>query len=268
MFRKIGIAALAVAGGLLLVSWAGLGSYVSTAWNNVRSSMKRQVPLEFEIQRVRNQVAQLIPDMKKNFRAVAEQEVAVEDLKRELADRRVTLQQQKDNIRTMARDLESGVTPLVYDGQAYDVERVKAKLEHDFASYLTAEAELKAKQQLLDSRQQALDAAKQQLASIRQQKEQLELQVAELEAKLQTVRLAQTRSQWHIDDSKLGQCKAAIADIRHRLDVEVRQTELEGQFASDAIPVHKKAKSVKELTGAVDAYFNNGQAKNVASSRK
>jgi chromosome segregation ATPase len=269
MFKKIGIAALAVAGGLLLVSWAGLGSYVSTAWTNVRGNFKRQVPLEFEIQRVRNQVAQLVPDMKKNFRTVAEQMVAVEELKKEVADRQVSLQHQKDNIRTMTRDLESGVSPIRYGDEEYDVARVKDKLEHDFASYKTAEADLKAKEQLLGARQQALDAARQQLASIRQQKEDLEVQIAGLEAKLQTVRLAQTRSTWHIDDSKLGQCREAIADIRHRLDVEVKQVELEGTFANDAIPVEKKAKSVNEVTSEIHAYLDNGHAdKKVAVNRK
>src|SRR6516162_8616192 len=71
MCRKIGIAAVLAAAGLFLINRAGLSSYTATAWNNVRSSFKKQVPLEFEIERLRYQVQQLVPDMKRQLKEIA-----------------------------------------------------------------------------------------------------------------------------------------------------------------------------------------------------
>jgi DNA repair exonuclease SbcCD ATPase subunit len=255
MCKKIGILAIVAVAGVAFLSWAGLTSYTSTAFSNIKSSFKKQVPLEFEIQRVRNEVTQLIPDMKKNLRVMAEEMVAIENLREEIAVTKGNLNHQKENIRTMTRDLESGSERIVYDGREFSANRVREKLERDFASYKTCEQEVKSKEKLLEAKERALDAAREQLASMRSQKQELEVQIAQLEADLKTVRLAQTRSKFHMDDSRLAQCKATLADIRNRLQVEVKANVLEGEFANDAIPVEKKAKPVSELTREIHSYL-------------
>ncbi|HEV3261839.1 MAG TPA: hypothetical protein VG013_33625 [Gemmataceae bacterium] len=255
MFKKLAVAGVAVVLGLTLVSWAGLGSYATTAWTNIRNHFKKQVPLEFEIQRVRNEVAQLIPDMKKNFKVVAEEMVAIDNLKEEISVARANLRQQKADILTMTNDLNSGTETIVYDGREFSADRVRDKLDHDFASYKALESEVKSKERLLTAKEKALDAARAQLAAVRQQKQDLEVQIAELEAQLQTVRLAEARSKVHIDNSRLSRCKATLADIRNRLNAEIKTVELENEFSTDAIPVDKKARSVSELTHDINAHF-------------
>src|SRR5205085_7520694 len=98
MIKKVIVGAVAVAAGLSLLSWAGLGSYPGTIAQKVRSTFKKQVPLEFEIERLRYQVTQLVPDMKKHLNTIAEEMVAVENLKEEVADIRSNLKNQKDKI--------------------------------------------------------------------------------------------------------------------------------------------------------------------------
>jgi hypothetical protein len=74
----------------------------------MRVSANKQVPVEFEIERIKGQVAKLVPDMKKNLGAIAEEMVAVENLREEIARTRVKLEDQKQNILTMTADLETG----------------------------------------------------------------------------------------------------------------------------------------------------------------
>jgi peptidoglycan hydrolase CwlO-like protein len=255
MFKKIGIAAVVVGAGLVLVHASGLSSYTATAWNNVRKNFKKQVPLEFEIERLRHEVSQLVPEMKKNFSAIAEEMVAVENLDNEIKLTKANLKKREQTIHTMMSDIKSGATRLIYNGQEYSLSRVKAKLERDWASYQVAEAEVKSKEKLLDAKQSALEASRERLDQIKTQKQELELEIAKLEAELKTVRLAQTKNKIYVDDSRLSRCKAVLAEIRDRLNVEKKTAEIEGTFANDYIPVEKKTRPTEEVMKEIQAHF-------------
>jgi chromosome segregation ATPase len=258
MFKKVAILSVAVAAGLALVSWAGLSSYVSTACHNIKSKLKGEVPIEFEIQRVKQQVAQLVPDMKKHFRQVAEEMVAIDRLKEDIKFTRANLAGQKYALANMTRTLDSGDETVVFDGRDYGRDRLKEKLEKDFESYKHCEAELKSREALLQARQKGLDAAQAQLAEMRHAKADLEVQIADLEARFQNLKLAEARNKFHLDDSQLSQCKATIAEIHDRLKVMQKVNELEGNFANDAMPVQKHVKSVGEVTKEVKSYLGDG----------
>ena len=267
--KKLGIAAVVLGTGLTVAHLSGLDSYTSTAFNKVAKNVKRQVPLEFEIDRIRHEVEQLVPDMKKNFSIIAEEMVAVENLEKEVAVTQANLQQQKDNILTMTKDLESGATTLVYDGRPFSSQRVRDKLTKDFASYKICESELRSREQLLDAKKRSLGTAQEQLNSMKAQKQDLEVQIAQLEAEMKTVRLAQTRNKFQFDDSQLARCKATLAEIRNRLNVEKRVSEMEGNLANDEIPVEKKAKGSEDLINEIRTHLGDSpKAGKVANAEK
>src|SRR5262249_37473870 len=161
----------------------------------------------------------------------------IENLKDEIAVTRANLKEQEKSIRTMSRDLETGAQKIEYKGKEFSAARVSEKLSRDFASYKRCEAEVKSKEQLLEAKERALEAAPEQLATMKSQKQELEVQIAQLEAEVKTVRLAQTRDKFQLDDSRLAQCKATLAEVRNRLNVEKTVTALHGEFANDFIPV-------------------------------
>jgi len=270
MFKKIGIAAVVVAVVLFLLNSTMLGSYTSTAWSKIHGSFKKQVPLEFEIERIKHEIAQLVPDMKKNLSAVAEEMVAIDNLKEEIIVTKGNLQEQKASIMAMTEDLDRGLQTVSYKGRTYSAARVREKLAADFNGYQRCEKDVKAKEQLLDAKERGLDAAREQLSSIRAQKQELEIQVESLEAELKAVRLAQTRNKFHFDDSRLAHCKGILADIKNRLKIEKTQEELSGQFANDpTIAVEQKAKSTPELSREIKAYFQGPESPDkVAAERK
>lgn len=270
MCKKIGIAAVVVAVVLFLLNSTMLGSYTGTAWSKIHGSFKKQVPLEFEIERIKHEIAQLVPDMKKNLSSVAEEMVAIDNLKEDIRDTRGNLEAQKASIMAMTEDLEKGLKVITYKGVDYSATRVREKLAKDFNSYQYAEKQVKAKEQLLEARERGLEAAREQLASIRSQKQELEIQVEQLEAELKSVRLAQTRNKFHFDDSRLAHCKGILADIKNRLKVEKTQQELFGQFANDPTIAVEKPKTTPELSHEIRAYFQEGTESpdKVASDKK
>ena len=56
-------------------------SYLSTSVGWVKGSVKNSVPIEFEIERARNMIQELGPDIRNNMHAIAEEEVQVERLR-------------------------------------------------------------------------------------------------------------------------------------------------------------------------------------------
>jgi len=261
MFKKIGIAALAIVAGLFIVKSTYLGAYARTAWGKVKSTAKAQVPLEFQIESLRNEVAQLTPDMKTHCNAIAEEMVAVQTLKNQIVDIRTNLDKQKEMVRSMNQDLKSGERKIVYNGRTYSSERIREKLHRDLASCKRCAEELKAKEQLLEAKERSLDAAREQLSTMKAQKEQLEVQIAQLEADVKTLRVAQTQSNFQLDDSRLASIKSQLADIQNQLKVEKIAGDLQGAFSNDTIELEKKTPSAAQLSRDVEEFLGGDSTK-------
>src|SRR5262249_47707908 len=234
-----------------------LGSYGQTAWGKIRNTAKRQVPLEFEIERVKQQVAQLVPDVNKHLSCVAEEIVAIENLKEEIQVAKANLNKQRDGVRAMTEQLKSGTEFVSIHGMRYSRARLSEKLTADVRSCQRLEKEIEAREQTLEAKERALDATREQLASIRTQKQELEVQIAQLEAELKSLRLAQTKSKVQFDDSRLAHIKASLAEIRTRLRVDNETQKLASQFAGDeSVPAPVKTKSAADAVRDAEAYLN------------
>lgn len=258
MCKKIGIVALAVVAGLFLLNKTNLGSYARTAWNKVKIGANESVPLEFEIERVKNEVSQLVPDMRDNLKLIAQETVAVENLREEVKVAKANLAEQKKKILVMKQDLASGAKFVNYNDREIPAGKVRDRLARDWESYKVAERSLETKEKVLEAKETALLNAHDQLTSLRSKKEQLELQVAELEAELKAVRVAEAKSNFQLDDSRLSKINASLANIRDRIKVAKKHMELESQFAQDVqVPVEKKIQQA-ELLKDIDDHFGKG----------
>jgi chromosome segregation ATPase len=268
MLKKMAIAALAVVAGLFVLNTTIVGSYTKTALRKARSAANNQVPLEFKIETLRNEISRLIPDMKKNLGAIADEIVAVDTLKEEVAGIRSHLATQKENLRAMAEALKSGDARVSYNGYTYRADRLQAKLDLALESCKQCEKELAMKEKLLDARQEKLDMDRHQLTSMRSQKEALEVRLAQLEAELKTLRVAQTRSQFQLDDSRLGKIKGALADLEKQLKVERTKNDLMGAFEAEITSIEKQPKSPDQVIKDVESYLGDSVKSNSTITRK
>lgn len=270
MFKKIGIVALVVVAGLFLLNKTDLGSYAGTAWKKIRTSTKGAVPPEFEIERLKNEIAQLVPDMKRNVKVVADEMVAVERLRSEVAETRTELAKKKDYVLAMKSELEKNknATTVSFRGQEYASTRIKEKLAREWDAYKRGEDGLKSKEQLLVAKEEAVDIAREQLSAMRAKKEQLEVDVARLEAELKTLRLAQTRSNFQLDDSRLARINSAMANVRDQIKSMQIQSDLHGKYVDDLeLPAEKRIKTT-ELIKEIDTHFNAEEGSGVATGNK
>jgi chromosome segregation ATPase len=268
MLKKIGIASVVVLAGLVLVTTTSLGSYVKLGIKKATQGVKSQIPIEVEIERVRDEISQLGPDMNKHLNAIAQEMVAIEKLRDDVKQTRANLEVQKKNILTMREDVQdkSDIQRVDYGGHLYTVAKIRDKLARDWQSYKQAEASLKAKEELLEAKEQSLAAAREQINAMKIKKEQLEVQVAQLEAELKTLRVAEARGSFKIDDSRLAHIESSLGEIRDRVKVAQNESVLKGEFQNDMIPVEKKVQTADVLK-EIDSHFGKTETKELAADK-
>ena len=231
-------------------------SYFRAGCQNVRNAVKAEVPIEFEIERARSMVDQLVPDIRQCMHVVAEQQVDIEHLQESLARKETDIARQKDAVLALRTDLGSGKGTFVYASHSYSTSDVKRDLASRFERYKAAEEILAADRKILAAREQTLVANRDKLDNMMQSKKDLEVKLEQLQARIYTVKAAETVSQLAIDDSNLSHARKLISELNKQLDVKQKMLDVEGKFVG-LIPVEKAQETVPaDLDRQIDAYFS------------
>jgi chromosome segregation ATPase len=232
-------------------------SYVSTSLGCIKDSVHNSVPIEFQLQRARQMLKDLVPEVQKHMHVIAQGEVDLQRLEDQVAETEVKLAKEKDQITQLNTALGSGKDSLRFGARKYTVEQVKLDLAQRFERYKTNDATLTNLRQIHSAREHGLDAARQKLEGMLAAKRQLQVEVENLEARNQMVAAAQTTSKYSFDDSELGRIKELIADLRTRLDVSERLVNAEGYY-HDEIPLEQAAPA--DIGQRVTKYFTEHDA--------
>lgn len=254
MLKKaiVGTVAAATVGTLMFGTDAV--SYMTTGISEVRDAVRSEVPIEFELERARNEVEELVPEIHKSLHVIAEQQVEVENLKETIARKLASLENQEEAILALNEDLKSGDTQFVYASHRYTVNEVQRDLTERFNRFKVAEETVKAQQEILAHKEKALAAHSETLEGLLSSKKDLEVQLERLEAKMRTVEARKQICSLEIDDSKLAKAKSLIAEIDKKLDIEARLLDAEGNFAG-LIPVETKTAVPSDISEQVASYF-------------
>ncbi|MBI2823056.1 MAG: hypothetical protein HYX69_00030 [Planctomycetia bacterium] len=215
-------------------------SYFRTTAGRVTDSVRSSVPLDFEIDRARRMVKELVPDIRKNMHVIAKEEVEVEQLKKQINHTEARLEKERTELVRLKNDLGSGDKLFHYAGRDYTQVQVKTDLANRFERYKTTDATLASLKDIHQAREHSLAAAREKLEGMLVAKRKLEVEVENLEARLKMVEAAQTTSDYAFDDSRLSRVKELITDLRTRLDVAERLTSTEGAFHGE-IPLSESA---------------------------
>lgn len=257
MLKKVIIGGVSVVALGLLAFGKDVVSYAKTFGTSARAAIKAEVPIEFEIQRARDMVEGLIPEIRKCMHVIAEEEVNVEHLAREITVCEAGLGKQKDEILALKRDLDQGLPTYQYASRRYTAGEVKHDLACRFERYKTAETTVASKREILSKREQSLVAARQKLENMLNDKRTLEVEIESLEARVKQVQAAQSASKFNLDDSQLSRAKQLIADLNKQLDVRVKMLDAEGKFTG-LIPVNVATQVPENLGQQIDEYFEQG----------
>ncbi len=183
MIKKVIFAGLG--GALLCVLFIGRDvlSYVRTSFGYVKQSVQEAVPIEFQIDRARGLIKDLIPEVRKNMHVIAKEEVEVQRLEEQIADLDSRLGKEKEQILKLKTDLSVAKETYHYVGRTYTAKEVRDDLANRFERYKTADTTLASLKEIREARQKSLQAARRKLEGMLAAKRQLQVEIENLEAR-------------------------------------------------------------------------------------
>lgn len=236
MIKKGLLGAALGAGALYLAFGTSAPSYVRTAFHKARHSVKSTVPVQFEIDKTREEITRLEPVIKDNIEAYARNEVEVETLEREIAATRANLDVEKSALLALTDRVRTGDFRLTGHVN-YTAEEVNADLARRFDHYRNVKRILEEREKTLKSKHQGLAAARKQLDAMSAQKKTLMSKLDAIEARLKAIEATRASNEFDFDDSALARAKQSVEELDNRLEVLARKAEYEGRYADVGIPI-------------------------------
>jgi hypothetical protein len=221
------------------------------------------VPIEFQIERARTMIKDLVPEVRKNMHVIAKEEVEVQRLDEQITGAEENLAREKEQMLRLKTDLGGGKKVFQYGPRSYTADEVKTDLANRFDRYKTNDATLASLKEIRIARQRSLAAAQQKLEGMLASRRQLQVEVENLEARTQMIAAAQSTSNYQFDESQLGQVKELVSNLRTRLQVAEKLVNAEVNFQGE-IPLDKATPA--NIVEQVGEYFSDRapDAKSVA----
>lgn len=257
IFKKIIVGTLGtvLVGGLLFGS--NIVPYAQTAYQRLTDSAQDAVPISFQIDAAKKQLAKISPEVNNMFHQIAKEKVQVKRLQQQLVKQELELEKSRSEILALRQHLDSGKEFFVAtDSKAYTSERVKEDLRHRFTLHRTAEQRLKTAQRTLTLRESALNSGFESLEKAQAQQRELQVKIETLNARNRMNHLVKTTAHFAFDDSQLSRTRTMIDDISARIETEEEMLNL-APVAFGQIPVNSEADCpTGNLLEELDAYFN------------
>ena len=235
-------------------------SYMKTTLNKVSDTVKNSVSIGYEIDRARQMIKDLTPEIRRNMHLIAREEIQVHQLEERVtaADDRLA-RDRKEILRIKeVLDHSQGEEFCQLASRTYPVARVNVDLTNRFKHYKTADETSFNLRKVLDARQRTLAAARQKLNGMLAAKQQLEIDVENLEARLKMVEVAQTTSEFNFDDSHLARTRELVSDIHTRIEVSAKLLDAQTDFHA-RIPLDLPEET-ENISDQIAQYFTTDEA--------
>jgi hypothetical protein len=240
-----------------LVFGSDLSSYVRSSCTSMTSVVRDNIPIDFQLRRARDLLEASGPEMRKNVRLMAEQEVDIASLKTDIIAASQNLDDEKAGLQKLRDSLAHEQNAYTYGDISYTRPQVTAELARRFQSYKAAESALDQKRQLLENRKNSLAAAMVAMETARSQQVTLQSQIEALESRYRLAQATSVGSDVQIDNSRLAQAQKVVTDVGHQLDVSERMLASEARFTHG---IDLNVVDEKGLLSDVDAHLSGKHA--------
>jgi hypothetical protein len=264
MFKKMAMVGMVGALGAATLVATGTWSYVRTGMHSARQTVRSSVPIEWEIKRARDMIADLKPEIRHNAEIVAREEVAVKRLAEEIDAKDSLLAKSHHDILRLKGDLErgshAGSVHFTYAGRKYSEDQVREDLSNRFKQFKVHEQTTEKLKQVLSAREKNLDASRRKLDGMLAAKRELEVEIENIQARLTLVEVAQTNSPIQLDDGQLSSTRKLLDEIRTRIDVAERMVASEGALEG---AINLEETTSEDLLHEISSYFGADEAAEV-----
>ena len=230
---------VAVATGAILLGGLLFGrdfaSYVRTGVSNVQQEVRSAIPIDVELERARQIIKEITPELRSNVRLIVNEEIAVKSLENEILAATQNALSQRQQVALLRNQLsDTQQVSIQLGGRSMSRGKVVEKLASRVNRYKQAQAELKSKRTMLEIRERSLDAAQEMFDKSRTRKAELEQKVESLVAKHRLVKAQAVATSIHIDNSQLARADRLMKDIERRLETAQRVISYEADLDATA----------------------------------
>ena len=203
-------------------------SYVSTFASQVERDAHNQIPTKFELERVRNEIANLDSDVNQMIRPIAEYKAEIEKLRKEITKTQATIDEKKKDLLAVVEKLDANGNPhfVQLGSKKHPIERVKQQVQRESDNVKLCEKNVKTQQQVLEAKETSLKATQEQLAKVVAKKREYEVRLAQLEAMDQSLQIARIGTTIKIDSSRTTQIEEALQGLEKRLAADSEELKL------------------------------------------
>jgi chromosome segregation ATPase len=233
---------------LFLTALLAVGAVWGYRHYNVHISEKGSEPLEAQIRRERDRLPELDTEIKKQIGHVAEREIELKDLDREIVALEKLLGQSRQAlVAKEAQVKEAG--SLVSDATKEGPERQRSlrELSRLADAVERNQAELKARKEQREAYRNALNAAHDELIAYQNERRNLGTQLAELDAMAAEMRTEEIRSRVHFEKTQLAETAKRIEALRKKAEVRQKDRELQVRYLGNATAAAEPPVSEKDV---------------------
>ena len=199
-----------------------LTSMIQTSARSIQESARESVPVEFELQRAKDKVNKILPDLQSQVRMIAEEEVAITALTQEVQQDEQRLLAEESKLADLRDEMRTTQVSFEINSRNLDRQQLAEHLKSRFDHFKQGQNSLNSKQRLLDKRKDGLNAALIMLNQMRTRQSELKLKVESLAAQHRLIKASQIQTGTLADNSQLSQADQLLSQLETRLAVAER----------------------------------------------
>jgi septal ring factor EnvC (AmiA/AmiB activator) len=269
MKKTIALLAAAVLAVVVVAKTTSLGSYVGTLCSRAKASIKDSVPTEFDIDRIDREIANLDQKLKDMYLPIAEHQVAVNNLRKDIEKREVKQKERKEVLLAAIANVKQAKKGdrLIYGGKPFTADQVTRRIALDNDQYKRHEAFIAAERKRLEAREATLQAAQEQYQTFLAKRDEFRVQLAQLRAEHEVNKLNAVGTNIDIDATPLAAIGQSLEELKTRIEVQRAQLELQSNFTVvNGIQLNQPHQAVAVDLDAIQANLENGNAPAKATS--
>jgi len=266
MCKKLGVTALVLVAALFVLHKLDLDKYGKAWLSHRKADIKDAIPPESKIEVLREQIAELTPELNKQRSKIAKDSTEIDILKEDIAKAKANLKEREEKLTLLRDALKSDSGFVTTEGEKLPKEKVEAVFSRKFAEFQAAEAAVKAKEELLGRRKEKLEVALGHLRTMESKQKEWQSKVELMDIELAKLREAQMQNNLAMDDSKFSDVQKMFDEVNMQIATQKKEIEMKNAADVDEI-VNKTIEQKQQAKKAVELWDERGKATEKVSKK-
>jgi len=238
MKKFLTIAAILLVVGFVVAKNRQMCSYVCTTSKMLTKHLKGSVSPEFEIERLKGEIASLEADVDRMIREEANLSVDLRDSKTDLGKKEAAVVKTREGLKAFAEKVKANPDKgFVFTNTSYTPVVASSKLKADYDLFKSQEKSVESLRNLISTKEKQLNTFKTQRDQIKTMKQTFEAQLDQLAADWITLKNESPSANVSFDTSRIAMIEEGLKNLKHKVDVETEYDRLKNsQQSSKSTP--------------------------------